>query len=130
MTIGTLAASAGVGVETIRYYQRRGLLSIPSMPLGGRRQYAPAVLHRIAFIRRAQDLGFTLDEIKEMLLIEDGSRCGDGRDFAQRKLEELGLRVAELNRMRRKLGDLVKRCDRNKGAPCPFIESLKDRDES
>lgn len=125
MTIGQLAAAAGVGVETVRYYQRLGLLATPDRPFGGQRQYFDATLKQIGFIRRAQYLGFTLEEIHAMMAIGDGGRCAEGRSFAQRKLDELALRVAELNRMRRELRILVKRCNANaRGAPCPFIVAL------
>lgn len=124
MTIGRLATAAGVGVETIRYYQRRELLPIPSVPAGGRRKYSVVALQQIAFIKRAQDLGFTLDEIKELMRMRDGSRCRDGRDFARRKIAELRVRVSELERMLGSLDALVGLCNANKGAPCPFIEAL------
>ena len=129
MTIGRLAKAAGVGVETIRYYQRRGLLDTPSKPLGGRRLYADSMLSSIAFIRRAQQLGFSLEEIRSLLAISDGKSCKAGRDFAQSKFEELGERIRELNRMRGQLRDTVKLCDSNKrGAPCPFIRLLSGDD--
>jgi len=129
MTIGRLAKAAGVGVETIRYYQRRGLLDTPNKPLGGRRHYAEEMLSIIAFIRRAQYLGFSLEEIKSLLAISDGMSCSTGRGHAQAKYEELGERIRELTRMRRKLAAVVKRCDTNKrGAPCPFIQALNGHD--
>jgi MerR family mercuric resistance operon transcriptional regulator len=125
MTIGQLAKAAGVGVETIRYYQRRGLITTPAKPIGGQRHYQDPAMRQIAFIRRAQFLGFTLDEIGALMTIADGTRCAEGRAFAQAKLDELGARIAELNRMRRDLRVLVKRCDGNtRGAPCPFILKL------
>ena len=116
-------------METIRYYQRRGLLSTPARPLGGQRHYPEGALRQMAFIRRAQQLGFRLDEIIALMAIADGTGCADGRSFAQSKADELGLRLAELNRMRRELRALVKRCDTNKrGAPCPFIANLNGGD--
>lgn len=125
MTIGQLAKAAGVGVETIRYYQRRGLLSTPSKPFGGRRHYGDTMLGQIAFIRRAQHLGFSLEEIKGLFEVAEGAGCKQGRALAQAKLDELGRRVSEINRMRRSLAALVKRCDANKrGASCPLIEAL------
>lgn len=125
MTIGRLAKAAGVGVETIRYYQRRGLLETPRKPLGGRRLYPEETLSSIEFIRRAQYLGFSLEEIKALLAISNGQSCGEGRKCAQLKYEELGEQIRELTRMRRKLHAVVKRCDANKrGATCPFIQVL------
>ena len=129
MTIGRLAKEAGVGVETIRYYQRRGLLDTPGRPLGGRRLYSEETLSSITFIRRAQYLGFSLEEIKALLAISDGQSCADGRKHAQSKFDELGERIRELTRMRRKLKAIVKRCDaRKRGAPCPFIQLLNGQE--
>ena len=125
MTIGQLAKVAGVGVETIRYYQRRGLLDTPSPPMGGRRHYDDEVVRQIAFIRRAQLLGFSLDEITRLIAISDGRECAKGRAHAQEKAGELAARIAELQRMMRQLNSLVKRCDaRAKGEKCPFIQFL------
>ena len=126
MTIGALAKAAGVGVETIRYYQRRGILATPSKPLGGHRQYSESTLKHLAFVRRAQQMGFSLEEITVLLGMRDGSRCAEGRAHAQSKLEELGKRVEELNRMRRQLQSIVRACDANKRkAPCPLIRALE-----
>lgn len=127
MTVGQLAEAAGVGVETVRYYQRRGLLQTPAKPLAGRRNYGDEALQQIMFIRRAQHLGFSLQEIASLLEIADGRGCGTGRSMAQAKVEELGARIEELERMRRKLRAAVKLCDANpKGQPCPFIEKLRN----
>ena len=123
MTIGQLAEAAGVNVETIRYYHRRGLLPTPARPLGGQRRYAGEALRQITFIRRAQGLGFTLDEIAELIGL---AQKGDGRAsrvLADAKLVELEARIAELNRMRRKLRELVQRRDERRG-PSPFIRYL------
>lgn len=126
MTIGQLAKAAGVGVETIRYYQRRGLLATPSRPPGGQRHYVDAALEDLAFIRRAQQLGFSLEQIIALRGMGDG-RCADGRAFALAKLEELKLRVSELNRMCRRLRVIAKQCEGNtRRAPCPLIRALKD----
>ena len=126
MTIGRLAAAAGVGIETIRYYQRRGLLSTPSLPAGGRRHYSLSVLQQIIFIRRAQELGFTLDEIKGLLAI-DGRNCKAGQTFARGKIAELKVRVNELNRMLRMLKKLEKLCEANRASDCPFVRALNGR---
>src|SRR5687767_602136 len=96
MTIGQLAKAAGVGVETIRYYQRRGILATPAKPLGGQRHYLESTLKHLAFIRRGQQMGFSLDEIAVLVKLRDGTRCAEGRTHAQRKHDELGERVAEL----------------------------------
>ena len=125
MSIGQLATAAGVNVETIRYYQRRGLIATPPKPLNGQRKYAADALRRINFIRRAQYLGFTLEEINGLLAVAASADCADASEFARMKLEELQQRGAELNRMRRELRDVVKHCDARKAKePCPFIRRL------
>ena len=130
MTIGQLAEAAGVNVETVRYYQRRGLMEVPNRPPGGQRKYAEDSLRRIAFIRRAQDLGFTLEEITALLAIAASGDCRKGRDAAHRKWEELGERVAELDRMRRDLARLVAACDTRKHrGKCPVVAHLRGDDE-
>ena len=124
MSVGQLAKAAGVGVETIRYYQRRGLLPVPAKPLSGQRHYPEASLRQIAFIRRAQELGFTLEEIRHLLTLADGRQCGKSKAMAQAKADEIAARVTELNRMRRRLGGIVKLCNANRGGPCPFMRAL------
>jgi MerR family mercuric resistance operon transcriptional regulator len=124
MTIGKLADAAGLNVETIRYYQRRGLIAVPARPPNGQRRYAHAVLNHLAFIRRAQLLGFSLDEIGALMRLDE-SRCSDGRVFAKVKLEEVRQRITELRRMGDELERLMKRCDaRSRGEPCPVIRKL------
>ncbi len=101
MTIGWLAKEAGVNVETIRYYQRRGLLDEPQKPVGGHRRYQPQVLKRIAFIRRAQALGFSLAEVESLLKYSDGLSWTETRQIAQRKLDGLSLHINQLRKMRK-----------------------------
>ncbi len=86
MTIGTLAKTAGVGVETVRYYQRRGLMSEPEKPYGGIRHYDEQALARLHFIRASQWLGFSLDEIGELLTLQDGAHCDEARELGEQKL--------------------------------------------
>src|SRR5690349_5574628 len=122
MTIGRLAKAAGVNVETIRYYQRRGLLREPHKPLGGHRRYPASVVQKIAFIRRAQQLGFSLEEVKTLMALADASGCRDARGIAEQKHESLGVRIEQLNGMRRELKRLIDACKKKaRGAPCPFI---------
>jgi MerR family mercuric resistance operon transcriptional regulator len=124
MTIGGFAEAAGVSVETVRYYQRRGLLATPARSAGQSRVYTEALLKRIAFIRRAQSFGFTLDEIERALALSEKD-CASGRELGERKLKELDQKIAELNRVRRKLRSAVDLCaDRKPGAPCPFLAVL------
>lgn len=116
MTIGQLAEAAGVNVETVRYYQRRGLLSTPAKPLGGQRRYSALALERLIFIRNAQKLAFTLAEVERLLATPEGPGCKALREIAQRKLADLGERMREINRVRRRLRLLIKRCDGNASA--------------
>ena len=81
--IGALAEAAGVNVETIRYYQRRGLVEEPNKPMGGHRRYSASAVKRVVFIKRAQQLGFTLEEVKALLRLEDGQSCGENAPAAQ-----------------------------------------------
>lgn len=130
MTIGQLAEAASVNVETIRYYQRRGLMEVPSRPPGGQRKYNEESLRRIAFIRRAQDLGFTLEEITGLIAMAADGNCRDGRDAARRKHEELGARLAELERMRGQLARLIAGCEGQRfRGPCPVTRYLEGESE-
>ena len=125
LTIGRLARSAGVNVETIRYYQRRGLLAEPYKPLGGHRRYAPAAASRVRFIKRAQQLGFTLEEVSGLLQLEDGRSCRETRLLAEHKLKVIEERIRDLSRIRRLLKGLIAECA-NGARPrsCPIIATL------
>jgi MerR family mercuric resistance operon transcriptional regulator len=130
LTIGRLAEAAGVNVETIRYYQRRGLLEEPSKPPGGQRRYASSAANRVRFIKRAQQLGFTLAEVEGLLLLDDGQSCRETRLLAEQKLGVIEQRIADLARMRRLLKGLITEC-RSGGRPrsCPIIATLSAGDE-
>jgi MerR family transcriptional regulator, mercuric resistance operon regulatory protein len=126
VTIGVLAERAGVNVETIRFYQRKRLMPEPKRAQGGIRRYGEAELARLRFIRAAQGLGFSLDEVAEVLKLEDGTRCGEARRLAERKLEDVREKLAVLRRMESALGDLVVRCSSARGSiKCPLIASLR-----
>lgn len=125
LTIGKLAESAGVNVETIRYYQRRALLTEPPKPLGGHRRYAPEQVKRVRFIKRAQALGFTLSEIGALLTLNAVCLCTDTRALAHRKLALIEQKMADLAALQAVLGDLVRQCDAGSGgADCPIIDVL------
>jgi MerR family mercuric resistance operon transcriptional regulator len=127
LTIGRLAKAAGVGVETVRYYQSRGLLRVPAAN-GGFRIYPAATVHRIAFIKRAQVLGFTLDEVRSLLDLEDGRNRRAIQSVAQARLEQIEDKLADLHRMRGALSDLLHRCRQTGPAQvCPIIETLAGR---
>lgn len=127
LTIGVLAGRAGVNVETIRYYQRRGLLREPRKPLGGVRHYGEADALRVRFIKAAQGLGFTLEEVGELLKLEDGEHCVQARSLAERKLTDVRARLATLRSIESVLTDLVKKCRGRQGnISCPLIATLHD----
>lgn len=125
ITIGALARAAGVNVETIRYYQRRGLLKEPEKPLGGIRRYSMDSVGRVRFIKRAQALGFTLEEIASLLKLEDGRHCAETRDLAARKLALIEARIVDLKAMEKALKGLIRECDAgSQSQSCPLIASL------
>jgi len=127
LTIGRLAAAAEVNVETVRYYQRRGLLREPTRPMGSVRRYSSDDVKRIRFVKRAQQLGFTLDEVANLLQLEDGRSCRETERLAQQKLVTVQVRIADLRRLRKTLQDLIGRCGVGRGKiACPIIKSLTD----
>lgn len=124
LTIGGLARAAGVHVETVRYYERTGLIRQPPTPARGYRRYPAAAVARIRFIKRAQALGFTLQEIVELLEIGDGA-CPDVQAKAQRKRDNVESRIRDLLRLRASLDCLIEACNaRGEGDACPLIEAL------
>ncbi len=132
MTIGQLARQADVSVETVRYYERRCLLPEPPRSLSGYRQFPGDALRRLRFIRRAQDVGFTLAEIEELLALrtETVSQCREAESTATRAIERVDLRKAELSRMKTALASLVDSCrHRAPAGDCPIIEALEDLKE-
>ncbi|NMG74862.1 MerR family transcriptional regulator [Aromatoleum diolicum] len=127
ITIGTLARSAGVGVETVRYYQRRGLLPPPTGRKGAFRVYGDAELARLRFIRRAQTLGFSLDEISDLLALDEESDRESARAFANAKIADVESRIRQLEEMRNALQSLVHCCEYTEApAPCPILNALTD----
>jgi MerR family mercuric resistance operon transcriptional regulator len=126
LTIGGLAKAADVNVETIRFYQRKGLMPEPDRPTGGIRRYGEQELSRVGFIKSAQRLGFSLDEIGDLLKLEDGSSCAQARQKAQAKLADVRAKLADLHRMEDALASLIKLCGAAKGkVRCPLIAALK-----
>ena len=126
LSIGSVATHAGVSVETIRYYQRRGLLAEPAKPMNGHRRYAASIVKRVRFIKRAQGLGFTLDEVTGLLQLEEARGCADTREFAARKLASITSKLADLTVIQQALATLVRECDAS-GATgtCPIIHALE-----
>jgi MerR family mercuric resistance operon transcriptional regulator len=126
LTIGRVAKAGGVNVETIRYYQRRGLLEEPPKPLGESRTYSPEIVRRIRFIKRAQALGFSLTDIAELLLLNDEDACAKSCEIAARKLDVINRKILELENMRHALADLMAQCDKKlRRGPCPIIQALQ-----
>ena len=133
MKIGALAKKAGVNIETVRYYERRGLIPLPprsKQEFGyhpGYRIYDEEILHRLGFIRRSKELGFTLNEIQKLLQVADGheKNCKDTLDFSNNKILEIDNKINDLKKIRSMLMELTKLCKSNEDLSCcPIIESL------
>ncbi|MCX7514239.1 Hg(II)-responsive transcriptional regulator [Frateuria sp. GZRR35] len=125
-TIGLLAKATDVHVETIRYYQRRGLVAEPSKPPGGIRRYDETHARRLRFIKHAQVLGFSLDEVADLLALDDGRHCRDAERIGAKKLAMVRERIDQLRRVEQALAGLVQQCHRNRGkVQCPMMASLE-----
>lgn len=125
LTIGGVAKAAGVGVEALRYYQRRGLLPEPARPPGQVRRYGPHHVQRLQFIKAAQKLGFTLDEVAVLLQLDDGTQCAQARQLAADKLVAVRERLDALRTIERALVALVDSCESHRGCiACPLIAAL------
>jgi MerR family mercuric resistance operon transcriptional regulator len=125
LSIGQVAKDAEVNVETVRYYQRRGLLAEPPKPVGGHRRYSSQVVKRLRFIKRAQVLGFTLEEIENLLRLDGANTCADTRSLAAHKLDVIEAKIADLAAMQSVLAGLVQQCEiGEKRGECPIINAL------
>lgn len=122
-TIGKLATAAGINVETVRYYERRGLIEQPDSS-GSYRRYGSDHLERLAFIRRAQGMGFSLDEIAELMQLNDMTDHLQARKLAETKIATINERITHLQQMQHALQHLVKTC--KPGKPCPIIDMALD----
>ena len=130
LTIGKLAAAGGVGVETIRYYQRRGLMGTPARSGGdgwggGIRRYDAADVRRLRFIRSAQASGFSLDEISELLDLEQGDDRARVRALARQRIEVLDEKIAQMTETRTALARLADRCEASDRGPCPILAAFE-----
>src|SRR5690349_10974593 len=124
-SIGAFAKAAGVNVETICFYQRKRLLAEPTRPPGGIRRYGNAEVARVKFVKSAQRLGFSLDEVAQLLRLEDGAHCTEAADLAALRLADVRSRLADLTRMETALAALVEQCGaRQRSVSCPLIASL------
>ncbi len=125
LTIGSFATAAGVNVETIRFYQRKGLLQEPDRPYGSIRRYGETDVSRVRFVKSAQRLGFSLDEIAELLKLEDGTHCREASLLAEHKLRSIREKLSDLNRMQAALAKLLIACRSSKGnVSCPLVAAL------
>lgn len=128
LTIGAIARETGVGVETVRYYQRRGLLREPERTYGRIRRYGPTDVARLHFIRTAKELGFSLNEVAELLQLDDGTECDEARALAEKKLADVRKKIVVLGSIERVLTELVHECQQQDGSiDCPLIVSLRER---
>ena len=127
LMIGKVAQSAGLAIDTVRYYEREGLLEKPARTASGYRQYTPEAVARLRFIRQAKDLGFSLSEIKELLALRvtPGKSCADVRAHAEHKVADVDRRIASLKRMRGALVKLASACSGSGPvSQCPILEAL------
>jgi MerR family mercuric resistance operon transcriptional regulator len=131
LTIGNVAKAAGVNVETIHFYERRGIIDQPEKPQTGFRRYPPEVIARVRFVQRAQELGFSLREITELLdlRLDPAVSCEDVRRRAETKVAAIETKIADLHRMHRALGELIAACaQRGRTGECPILDALDDRE--
>ena len=127
LSIGAFAQAAGVNVETIRFYQRKGLLPQPDRRYGSIRRYGGADVARVRFVKSAQRLGFSLDEVGGLLTLDDGAHCDEARRFAEKKLVDVRSRLADLLRIESVLDTLVDDCCASHGrVSCPLIAALQE----
>jgi MerR family transcriptional regulator, mercuric resistance operon regulatory protein len=126
LAIGALSQRTGCNIETIRYYERVGLLPAPARSPGGYRLYGPDHLKRLTFIRRARALGFSIDEVRKLLDLADHRRrpCAEARGVAAAHLGDVRAKIADLKVMERVLKETVARCGEGIGSHCPLIEAL------
>ncbi|MGH8279576.1 MAG: MerR family DNA-binding protein [Gammaproteobacteria bacterium] len=127
LTIGGLAAVTGLGVETIRFYQRKHLLPTPARRYGSIRRYSGTDVARLSFVKRAQRAGFSLDEVRDLLRLDDGMHCAAAAAIAGARLADLRARLADLTRIEATLSQLVDQCRRRHGrVSCPLIANLRE----
>ena len=131
LTIGKLAKHTGFGIETIRFYERRGLIEDPARRPSGYRDYPPSVVKRLQFIQRAKELGFSLSEIGDLLSlrVDEDRTCSDVLDVANAKITEIERKIAELAKMRNALSSLASACTgEGPTGACPFLEALESEE--
>ena len=127
ISIGELSRRTGVNIETIRYYERINMMPHPPRSTSGRRAYGEVETRTLAFIRRARELGFSLDEIRALLALSahhGDEMCVEVRQLAANHLGDIRAKIADLRAMERILADAVRRCDEGESARCPLIDAL------
>ena len=126
LKIGQVSRRSGIAVETVRFYERQGLLDEPARKASGYRLYTEDVVPRLQFIKRAKELGFSLGEIAELLALgnDDSTTCDEVRQRATEKIEEIAGRIGDLSRMKCALEALVSACDERTDSACPLLEAL------
>jgi MerR family mercuric resistance operon transcriptional regulator len=130
LTIGQVARRSGVGIETVRFYERQGLLAKPDRTASGYRQFDEVVIARLQFIQRAKELGFTLNEIKELLSlrVDAETTCDDVRARAEAKIADIEGKIKSLQRMKKALVRLTRECsERGSDSACPILDALEGR---
>ena len=129
MRRGELAQRSSCNVETVRFYEKRGLLQAPPRTAGGHRDYAPEHLSRLTFIRRSRELGFTLDEVRGLLGLVDGGdwTCAEVRAMTLEHLAEVRRKIADLRKMAQILKDMAEQCDGGAVPECPIVDALLQR---
>lgn len=126
LTIGVLARTANVNIETVRYYQRIGLINEPEKPAQGYRVYPESTLKRIQFIKRAQQLGFSLQEVTELLSLGD-AKCADVRQIAEQKYQQITNQIKDLTNLKDNLGQLIESCQSDStDQHCAIVETLSN----
>ena len=126
LTIGVLSRRTGINIETIRFYEKEGLIPAPPRTEGGHRVYQDEHFRRLIFIRRSRELGFTLEEVRALLRLADGSgrTCAEARALASGHLAEVQARIADLQRMERVLAKTIEHCAEGHSPACPLLDSL------
>jgi MerR family mercuric resistance operon transcriptional regulator len=128
LTRGALAARTGCNIETIRYYERAGLLPPPPRSMGGHRLYGEGLIRRLNFVRRSRDLGFSIEEIRELLRLVDGGTytCGEVEQLARDHVREIRRKIADLKRLQRVFETMAEQCSGDAVPDCPIIDALFD----
>lgn len=132
LTIGQVARQAGMGVETVRFYERQGLIAAPARTASGYRHYEEQIVFRLRFIRRAKELGFTLKEIKELLALklDPSATCADVRRQAETKIADIDAKISSLKKMRDALEKLSRACDGDGDTnECPILDALDSEEK-